>query len=78
MSYCYLCHDALSINLDGSISYSSTNDISTKLYACGSCVKLHGVDTAFDLLEDHYEERASLQSTLSDIDVAEVRRTLNE
>jgi hypothetical protein len=74
MKFCYLCHDQLNIGISGAISYNATSDVATTLYACPQCVNNLGVDQAFDLLEEHYEHRASLRDTLTHIDISEIRR----
>lgn len=64
MRICYLCHDELKPNAEGMISYTASSDASARLFACARCVTNHGIDRAFDLLEEHYEHRASMRDTL--------------
>ncbi|MEW6737096.1 MAG: hypothetical protein AB1489_37765 [Acidobacteriota bacterium] len=64
MRFCYLCHDQLTQTSEGTISYTASAISSDMLYACGRCVTNLGADRAFDLLEEHYEHRASMRETL--------------
>jgi hypothetical protein len=67
MKICYLCHDPIIGEEDGTISYTASADALDKLYACRRCVANLGLEEAFNSLEEHYEHRASMRSTLPTI-----------
>lgn len=76
MKYCYLCHDTIDISADGVISYSTSAKATDTLYACKQCVNTHGIDQTFDMLEESYEERASLSDTLPKINREALNKSL--
>ncbi|MBI4854764.1 MAG: hypothetical protein HY819_23450 [Acidobacteria bacterium] len=76
--YCYLCHDSLTPNLEGTIFYNESSNPTSALYACSKCVCDLGTDEAFSRLEESYEHRASLRDTLPRVDPEQLRKFREE
>jgi hypothetical protein len=78
IKYCYLCHDSLESNSEGTIFYNESSKPHSAIYACNKCVSELGTEEAFSRLEEHYEHRASLRDTLPRIDAEQMRKFREE
>jgi hypothetical protein len=67
MKYCYLCHNLIEPQADGTIAYNESSSPTATLYGCKQCVEELGTEEAFNQLEEHYQHRASLKDTIPKI-----------
>lgn len=78
MKYCYLCHNIIENNTDGTIAYNESSNPSATLYGCKQCVEQLGAEEAFNQLEEHYEHRSGLKDTIPKIDKDLLHKKLKE